>query len=422
MTTDKVQLTITTAPSITVDAKSGLAGPAGAAGATGPAGPAGSNGTNGTNGAAATINVGTTTTLPAGSSATVTNVGSSSAAVFNFALPQGATGPQGPTGAGGTIGFYAAFSDYTDQTVQANVGQAMHFSTVDESSGISLVSGTQMRFLNLGTYNIQWSGQFDNSSNQDQDVYVWVKKNGSDVAGSTGIVSVPSSHGGVSGHIIAGWNFVFSVAANDYLELWWSATSSAVSLQTYASGTSPTRPSTASLIWTAQQVMYTQVGPTGPTGSAATISVGSVNTGAAGSSATVTNSGTSGAAVLNFSIPRGDTGLTGPQGLQGPSGQWDTAQIINAQTASYAIATSDAGKLVTINSATTANVTIPAGLSLSAGQRIDIVQLGAGQVSIVASGTTVSATPGLKFRAQYSAVTIICLASNTYVAVGDLSV
>lgn len=422
MTTDKVQLTITTAPSITVDAKSGLAGPAGATGPAGPAGPAGSNGTNGTNGAAATINVGTTTTLPAGSSATVTNVGSSSAAVFNFALPQGATGPQGPTGAGGAIGYYAAFSDYTDQTVQANIAQAMRFSTVDESSGISLINGTQMKFLNIGTYNMQWSGQFDNSSNQDQDVYVWVRKNGSDVVGSTGIVSVPSSHGGVSGHIIAGWNFVFSVAANDYFELWWSATSSSVSLQTYASGTSPTRPSTASLIWTAQQVMYTQIGPTGPqgpTGSAATISVGSVTTGAAGSNATVTNAGTSGAAVFNFSIPKGDTGLTGPQGLPG---QWDTAQVINAQTASYSIAASDAGKLVTVNSATAVNVTVPSGLSLSAGQRVDIVQLGAGQVTLVGSGTTINATPGLKFRAQYSAVTIICLSANTYLAVGDLSV
>ena len=46
----------------------------------------------GTNGSAATIAVGTTTTLSAGSSATVTNVGSSSAATFNFGIPQGIQG------------------------------------------------------------------------------------------------------------------------------------------------------------------------------------------------------------------------------------------------------------------------------------------------------------------------------------------
>lgn len=58
----------------------------------------GSNGTNGTNGSAATITVGTTTTLSAGSSATVSNSGSSSAAIFNFGIPQGNQGLQGQTG------------------------------------------------------------------------------------------------------------------------------------------------------------------------------------------------------------------------------------------------------------------------------------------------------------------------------------
>ena len=52
----------------------------------------------------------------------------------------------------------------------------------------------------------------------------------------------------------------------------------------------------------------------GTDGSAATISVGSVTTGAAGTSATVVNSGTSSAAVFDFTIPRGDKGETGEDG------------------------------------------------------------------------------------------------------------
>ena len=52
----------------------------------------------------------------------------------------------------------------------------------------------------------------------------------------------------------------------------------------------------------------------GPTGPAATVAVGTVTTGAVGSSATVTNSGTSSAAVFDFSIPRGATGATGAKG------------------------------------------------------------------------------------------------------------
>jgi hypothetical protein len=61
-------------------------------------------------------------------------------------------------------------------------------------------------------------------------------------------------------------------------------------------------------------------GATGSTGSAATITLGTVTTGAAGSSVIITNSGTSGAATFNFTIPRGDTGATGATGAQGVPG------------------------------------------------------------------------------------------------------
>lgn len=58
-------------------------------------------------------------------------------------------------------------------------------------------------------------------------------------------------------------------------------------------------------------------GDTGDTGEAATVTVGTVTTGAAGSDAAVVNAGTSSAAVLNFTIPRGEKGDTGPQGPAG---------------------------------------------------------------------------------------------------------
>jgi hypothetical protein len=61
-------------------------------------------------------------------------------------------------------------------------------------------------------------------------------------------------------------------------------------------------------------------GATGTTGTAATVAVGTTATGAPGSNAAVTNAGTSAAAVLNFTIPRGDVGATGAQGPQGSTG------------------------------------------------------------------------------------------------------
>jgi hypothetical protein len=100
-TTGAVALTFTvpqgpTGPS----GPSGAAGPTGA-GTVGAAGPTGATGAAGT---AATIGVGTVNTGVAGSSATVTNAGTSSAAIFNFSIPKGATGATGATGAAGATG------------------------------------------------------------------------------------------------------------------------------------------------------------------------------------------------------------------------------------------------------------------------------------------------------------------------------
>jgi hypothetical protein len=55
--------------------------------------------------------------------------------------------------------------------------------------------------------------------------------------------------------------------------------------------------------------------PNGARGAAATVSVGTTTTGNAGTNASVTNSGTSSAAVFNFTIPRGDTGAAGPNSV-----------------------------------------------------------------------------------------------------------
>ena len=81
--------------------ETGPAGPQGAKGDTGETGPAGPQGTAGT---AATIAVGSVTTLAAGANATVTNSGTANAAVFNFGIPKGADGSDGTGGTGGSGG------------------------------------------------------------------------------------------------------------------------------------------------------------------------------------------------------------------------------------------------------------------------------------------------------------------------------
>ena len=112
------------------------------------------------------------------------------------------------------------------------------------------------------------------------------------------------------------------------------------------------------------------------------------------------------------------------QGPTGPTGSWADAQTLRSITGASDTPTStDNGKLVTIDTTSGAvTITINTSLGLSAGQRIDFAWIGAAtSVTFSASSTTINATPGLKLRARYSAASLICLSSNTYVLVGDLS-
>ena len=73
-------------------------------------------------------------------------------------------------------------------------------------------------------------------------------------------------------------------------------------------------------------------GPKGDTGAAATVTVGTVTTGEPGTDAIVTNIGTENAAVLDFTIPKGDTGATGPAGADGVSPTVSTSKSGNVTT------------------------------------------------------------------------------------------
>lgn len=95
---------------------------------------------------------------------------------------------------------------------------------------------------------------------------------------------------------------------------------------------------------------------------------------------------------------------------------------VNAQTGTtYTLASTDVNNLVTASNTGAITVTIPASV-FTVGQSVNVVQLGAGQVSFAAgSGATVYSTPGLKLRAQYSIATVACIATNTFLLVGDLT-
>ena len=149
---------------------------------------------------------------------------------------------------------YGAFQDTTDQTATANTATVMTFNTTDFSNGVVVNDGSKLRVSQAGIYNLQFSVQFQNADTQLHDVSIWLRQDaagaGTDIAGSTGLVSVPNSHGGIDGHAIVGWNYFITLDANDFVEIWWSTPSTQVTIQAYAAGTSPTRPTTASVVAT----------------------------------------------------------------------------------------------------------------------------------------------------------------------------
>jgi hypothetical protein len=98
----------------------------------------------------------------------------------------------------------------------------------------------------------------------------------------------------------------------------------------------------------------------------------------------------------------------------------------NAQTGTtYTLVASDSSKLVTASNASAVVITIPPAI-FTAGEQINVQSIGAGLTSFVAgAGVTITSTGATSaapiLRAQNSACTIVCTASNTFTVIGDLS-
>ena len=100
---------------------------------------------------------------------------------------------------------------------------------------------------------------------------------------------------------------------------------------------------------------------------------------------------------------------------------------LNAQTGTtYSLVIADATyKLVTCSNATAITVTVPPSL-FAIGDTINVQQIGAGQVTFAqGAGVTITSTGATAtapiLRAQYSAATIICTASDNFTVIGDIS-
>jgi len=145
---------------------------------------------------------------------------------------------------------YGAFSSGVDQTTTANTATLMTLDTTDFSNEVS-ISSSKITVANAGIYNLQFSVQLENTDNASQDVFIWLKQNGVDITGSTGIFGMPARKGvGDPFHSIYGWNYFVSMTAGQYIEIYWSTTNANVTIQFYPASGSPTKPSTQSVVAT----------------------------------------------------------------------------------------------------------------------------------------------------------------------------
>jgi hypothetical protein len=151
---------------------------------------------------------------------------------------------------------YGAFQDSTDQTAaNTTTAYAVTFNTTDFSNGVYVSNSSRINVRNYGIYNLQFSIQFKNTINDGQDVDIWFRKNGTNIADSNSRFHLPArKSGGDPSHLIAAINFFFELQANDYVEIMWRVTNTGVSIEHFGTSTSPDRPAVPSAIATMSYV------------------------------------------------------------------------------------------------------------------------------------------------------------------------
>lgn len=289
-------------------------------------------------------------------------------------------------------GYWGSFWSTSTQTNAGTTStNLMTFNNSDTNNNAVSIgsSSSQLKVTNAGVYNIQFSAQLDKTDAGDDLIDIWLRLNGTNVTDSGGALTITTNNG----KLLAAWNYILKLSANDYIEFAWASLDIDMRLFYQAASTGPpSHPAIPSVIATLQQVSNTM------TGKSDVIAVGSTTTLAAGSSAYVTDTTTINPTytlhTLAFGIPKGDqgtqgnpgaTGPTGPQGPIGPTGDTNATAI-----AALALATSTAAAVGVIST-----VTIPAI------QATDVIQSG----QITGAQTDITALQQITSGQTYGSLT-----------------
>lgn len=270
----------------------------------------------------------TSNTLPVGQGATVTKtVDETGAVTLAFGIPQGPQGPQGPEGPQGGPGATGP---------QGEPGEA---ATVEIGSVTTGAPGTSAEVTNSGTAKAAV-------------LNFTIPQGPQGAKGDTGPQGPQGETG--EGFVVKGYFATLSALQ--------SGVPSPSAGDAYGVGSAEPYDiyiwDGVNSAWVNNGPLQGAQGPQGDPGSAATIEIGTVTTAPAGSDAAVTNSGTSSAAVLNFTIPQGATGPQGPAGVDGSPGPAGADGADGAQGPQ-----GEPGQNATINGVTTLTLTATGGLT-----------------------------------------------------------
>lgn len=147
---------------------------------------------------------------------------------------------------------YGSFYDTQTQTNPViNTPRAMKLRNTAEAHNVSVVNDSQIKVSYGGVYNLQFSAQLDKTDSGEDHVDIWFRKNGMDVTWSDTRMTMPKN----DAKLVASWNFVLTLADNDYVEIMWLSDDQSMRLYAEGAHTAPDHPGIPSVIATITRVV-----------------------------------------------------------------------------------------------------------------------------------------------------------------------